>query len=431
MLSLSERNGGVTTAGTGSQSHFPTGFVWGTATSAYQVEGNNRNADWWDFETLPGRIANGDRCGIACDHYHRYAEDFELLRAMNNNGHRLSIEWSRIQPAEGIFDAAEIEHYRRVLTCLRDLGMWTMVTLHHFTSPRWFARRGGWAMPGACPVFLAFVDRVVHELGELVDCWCTVNEPNLYAINGWLLGEFPPGKRGDWFGYYRALTNLRRAHEAAYELIKQRQPDHPVGLSHHRFVLTPATSRLGDVVAARIGRSVMDCWPDGRGRWAATMAARCDFVGISHYWGQLVALDLGRPRDLFSRRFDPPGLRRTDMGWAANPRWIRTVVEEARPLAKPVYVTENGLATTDDSWRQEYLRGVIGELSSCIQDGVAVRGYFHWTSMDNFEWARGYTQRFGLIAVDRASLERSVRPSGHLYSAIAAHNGLPGQERRS
>jgi beta-glucosidase len=403
---------------------FPPGFIWGTATAAYQVEGYNRNADWWDFEGLPGRVANGDRSGIACDHYHRFAEDFDLLRAMNNNGHRLSLEWSRIEPAEGEFDTKEIEHYRTVLTHLHDKGIRAMVTLHHFTNPRWFARKGGWEKPGSSNAFLAFVAKVVDELGELVDYWCTINEPNLYAVNGWLVGEFPPGKRADWIGYYRALVNLRLAHEAAYHVIKRRWPDEPVGLSHHRFLLMPATAGRGDGIAARLGGFVLDRWPSRLGHWRATIEATSDFIGIAHYWGQLIALDLRRPGNLFSRRFDPPGLRKTDMGFATDPSWLRQVVEEAASLGKPVYITENGLSTTDDTWRQEYIRAVITEMGACIDDGVPLKGYFHWTSMDNFEWARGYTQKFGLIDVDRTTLDRIIKPSGHFYAATAASNGL-------
>jgi len=372
----------------------------------------------------PGRIADGGRSGIACDHYRRFADDFALLRDLKTNGHRLSIEWSRVEPSEGEFDTAAIDHYRQVLRCLRDAGLRSMVTLHHFTSPLWFSRRGGWAQAGSAAAFCSFAARVVDELGELVDWWCTINEPNIYALNGWLTGEFPPGRRADWLGYYRVLRNLRRAHEETYRIVKRSRPDQPVGLSHHKFLLMPASQRRGDRLAARLGQDVLDRWPAGGRRWDRTIDAVSDFVGVAHYWGQLISLDLRSPGDLFSRRSDPPGLRKTDMGPPSDPAWMRSVLVEAGSQGKPVYVTESGISTADDGWRQEYLRAVVAELGASLAAGVPLRGYFHWTSMDNFEWARGYTQQFGLIAVDRSTLERTVKPSGRLYAAIAAGNGL-------
>src|SRR6185437_11096988 len=160
------------------------------------VEGDNKNCDWWEWEGK-GRIANGDSAAIACDSYKRYREDISLLRELNQNAHRLSIEWSRIEPSEGTFDARQIRHYRDVLGELREQAMLPMVTLHHFTSPQWFARKGGWNSPDSPRAFLPFVRRVVEDLGDLVGLWCTINEPSIYAANGWITGEFPPGRHGD------------------------------------------------------------------------------------------------------------------------------------------------------------------------------------------------------------------------------------------
>jgi len=361
---------------------FPDGFLWGTASAAHQVEGDNRNNDWWEFEQEPGRIAHGDSSAIACDHYHRYREDFALLREMNQNAHRLSIEWSRIEPSQGEFDSRQIRHYRDVLGELREQGMQPMVTLHHFTSPLWFTRKGGWAAPGAAHAFMPFVHRVIDELGDLIGVWCTINEPNIYGANGWVVGEFPPGRHGDIAGLYRVTGNMRRAHELAYSAIKRRWPDTMVGLSHHKFLMLPASEK-------------------GR------------------------AFDARLPKEQFIRRFNVPGVPVTDMGWSTDPKWMRAVLNELRPLGKPVYITENGLASSDDEWRQRYLQDVLSNVLLAIEDGVDVRGYFHWTNMDNFEWARGYAMRFGLIDVDRNTLERRLKPSGKLYTRIAQANGLP------
>lgn len=403
---------------------FPDGFLWGTSSAAHQVEGDNRNSDWWEFEQEPGRIANGDTSEIACDHYHRYREDFTLLREMSQNAHRLSVEWSRIEPSQGEFDSRQIRHYRDVLGELREQGIQPMVTLHHFTNPLWFIRKGGWAAAGSAHAFLPYVRRVVEEMGDLVNLWCTFNEPNIYAANGWITGEFPPGRNGDLASTYRVLSNMRRAHEMAYAAIKQCWPDSPVGLSHHKFLFMPATTSRRDRLATQTAQLAVDRWPVAPGRLRKVVEATSDFIGIAHYHGQCVAFDPRRPREQFIRRFNVPGAPVTEMGWSSDPAWMRLVLNELKGLGKPVYITENGLAATEDKKRESYLIEVLANVRLAIQDGVDVRGYFHWTDTDNFEWARGYQAHFGLIAVDRVTLERTVKPSGRLYSRIAKANGL-------
>jgi beta-glucosidase len=409
---------------TGDPGRFPDGFLWGTASAAHQVEGDNRNCDWWEFEQQPGRITNGDSSAIACDHYHRYREDFALLREMRQNAHRLSIEWSRIEPSQGEFDSRQIRHYRDVLGELREQGIQPMVTLHHFTSPLWFSRKGGWAEDGAAHAFMPFVHRVVDELGDLIGLWCTINEPNIYAVSGWMAGDFPPEHRGDLAGLYRVTSNMHRAHELAYSAIKRRWPDALVGLSHHRFLMFPASKKRRDRWAAQTAQLVLDRWPVAPGWLHRAVEATSDYVGIAHYHGQMCAFDAGLARQQFIRRFNVPGAAVTDMGWSCDPSWMRTVLNELRPLHKPVYITENGLASNDDEWRQRYLKEILSNVLLAIDDGVDVRGYFHWTNMDNFEWGRGYSARFGLIDVDRKTLERTIKPSGRLYARIAQANSL-------
>ncbi len=403
---------------------FPDGFLWGTASAAHQVEGANRNCDWWEFEQQPGRIANGDSSEIACDHYHRYREDFSLLRELSQNAHRLSIEWSRIEPSEGEFDSRQIRHYRDVLGELREQGIQPMITLHHFTSPLWFTRKGGWQASGSAHAFLPFVHRVVDELGDLVALWCTINEPSIYAAQGWITGEFPPAHHGDVAAIYRVTANMRRAHELAYLAIKRRWPDAPVGLSHHKFLFVPASPKRRDRLAAQTAQLVMDRWPVAPAQLRRIVEATSDFIGIAHYHGQSCAFDPRRPQNQFIRRFNVPGAPVTDMGWSADPSWIRSVLNELKGLGKPVYITENGLATRDDERRQRYLTDILSNVHLAIQDGVDVRGYFHWSNMDNFEWERGYQMHFGLIAVDRNTLERTIKPSGRLYARIAKANAL-------
>lgn len=403
---------------------FPNGFLWGTSSAAYQVEGDNRNCDWWEWEQTPGHIADGERSGIANDHYHRYREDFALLRELSQNAHRLSIEWSRIEPSEGVFDARQLRHYRDVLGELREQAIVPMVTLHHFTSPLWFTKKGGWTSEDAPRAFLPFVSRVADELGDLVGMWCTINEPSIYAAQGWTTGEFPPGRHGDLASQYRVEHNMFRAHELAYRAIKRRLPDAQVGLSHHKFLFMPASSQVWNRLATGAAQLVMDRWPTSRLQLRRIVEATSDFIGVAHYWAQLAAFDPLDARDLFVRRFNPPGAPVTDMGWASSPSWMRGVLNELKRYGKPVYVTENGIAAADDRVREKYLADILANVHLAIQDGVDVRGYFHWTNTDNFEWARGYTVQFGLIGVDRKTLERTIKPSGRLYGRIASQNSL-------
>ena len=406
---------------------FPQSFLWGCATAAHHVEGGNHNCDWWEFQQRGG-ILTGDSADPACDHYRRFREDFGLLRRLNNNAHRLSVEWSRIEPAAGEFDPAQIEHYRQVLLELRDQGMAPMVTLHHFTSPIWFAKRGGWAASGAHEAWLPFVRRVAGELGELVAFWCTLNEPNIYAYQGWLAGEFPPGRRGDVRGLYTVLANMRRGHEAAYGELVRLTPGVPVGIAQHKWLMLPANpARRRDRFAAASAEFFMDRWPAG-GRWHRVVEAPCDYLGLNHYSGSLVAFSATQVGEGFANRFNPPGLPVSDFDWAIEPRWLRVCLEQLRPLGKPVYVTENGIATVDDHRRVRFLRDALGQVWQAIQDGVDVRGYFHFSSHDNFEWARGYSMHFGLIGVDLETQERTVKPSGWLFGRIAGENALPAED---
>ena len=406
-------------------SQFPQGFLWGTTSAAHQIEGDNKNCDWWEWEQTPGHIANGDTSLVACDGYHRYREDFKLLREMNQGAHRMSIEWSRIEPSPGEFDSRQIRHYRDVLGELREQGIEPMVTLHHFTSPIWFAKKGGWAERESVKAFVAFASRAADEFGDLVNLWCTINEPNIYAANGWMTGEFPPGHVGDLRGLLAVLSNMHRAHELAYVAIKKRRPDSLVGLSHHKLLFLPATGKRRDHLAAGTAQLVVDRWPIGPGQFRRVVESTCDFIGIAHYWAQLAAFDPSRPQDQFVKRTNVPGAQMTDMGMTSDPIYMRRVLNELKSLKKPVYITENGLGTGDDERRKRYLAEVLDNVRLAIDDGVDVRGYFHWTNLDNFEWARGYGVKFGLIDVDRKTLERTVKPSGQLYGRIAAANGVP------
>lgn len=402
---------------------FPPGFLWGCSTAAHQVEGGSTNNNWWRFEEQGG-IKTGETSLVANDEWNRYGEDFELLSRLRNNAHRFSIEWSKVEPGPGCFDEGALEHYRDVLRELRRLGMTPMVTLLHFSTPLWFEERGGWTASGAPRAWLAFVERVAKALGDQVGLWCTINEPNIAALMGWIGGEFPPGRVRDVPGFYRVLRNLRRAHEAAYQLLHRVTPEIGVGLAHNRWFLIPERLIRMDRLAAAFGSGVLNRWPARLWRWDPTVEASSDWIGLNHYTGELARFDPALPSEVMVRRRNPWGLPESDFGWVLNARWMGRALRELKRLRKPVYVTESGVSTHDDRVRAAYLPQLLAEVWAAIQDGVDVRGYFHWTAVDNFEWAQGYSQPFGLIAFDPATQERTVKPSGELFAAIAGRNAL-------
>lgn len=405
---------------------FPEGFLWGCATAAHQVEGGSTNNNWWRYEQ-EGGIVTGESSLVANDEWHRYREDFDLLSRLHNNAHRFSVEWSKVEPRPGCFDEGAIEHYRDVLLELRRLGMTPMVTLLHFTAPLWFEDRGGWRAPGAASWWLPFVERVADALGDLVGLWCTINEPNIAALLGWVAAEFPPGRLHDVEGFYRVLSNMRQAHEAAYRLLHRITPAIGVGLAYHRWVLLPERLIPADRLAAAFGSAVTSRWPARPWQWDPVVDATSDWVGLNHYTGELARLDARHPADPLIRRRNPAGLPESDFGWALNPRWMGRALRDLKYLRKPIYITESGVSTQDDRIRATYLPQVLAEVWGAIQDGVDVRGYFHWTAVDNFEWAQGYSQPFGLIAFDPQTQERTVKPSGELFAAIAERNALEGE----
>jgi beta-glucosidase len=416
---------------------FPEKFLWGTATAAHQVEGGNHANDWWAWEQVPGHIKNADRSDRACEHFERYASDFDLLRSLHQNAHRFSLEWSRIEPAPGEFSAPAIAHYRDVLRALRDRGMEPVVTLHHFTNPSWIARAGGWDAPETAEYFARFAARVTDELGSLARLWITINEPTVIAYQGYLRGEWPPGRR-DLGAATRVLVNLLRAHWLAYERVKSRHPELQLGLAHHLRLFDPARrfmpqdravaavfNRVFNVTmlkSLRLGRLVLPLTRAGR---AGGPRQSQDFIGLNYYTRELVKFNHHYRAELFGERILPANAPRSDLGWELYPQGLYRILRSLAREGLPIYVTENGIADSRDAMRREYLVTHVSAMLRAILAGAPVRGYFHWTCFDNFEWAEGYSAKFGLIACDPMTQERRPRPSARLYAEICRLNGLP------
>lgn len=403
---------------------FPECFLWGAATAAHQVEGNNLNSDGWVLEHLPDTIF-AEPSGDACDHYHRYPADIALLAELGFNAYRFSVEWARIEPEEGEFSYAELEHYRRMLAACHEHGLTPVVTLHHFTSPRWLLRAGGWLDDKTPARFARYCERVTGHLGDLIGAACTFNEPNLAV----LLAEILPFnlQEGPWWdtaaaafgvtpdrlGLFQFVTQPRlrdvvfAAHSLACAVLHAGPGSFPVGLTLALPDIQAAPG--GESRAAKLRRLLADDYLERlRGD---------DFVGVQTYGRMLIGPNGAVPPD--------EQVEKNQMGEEYYPEALGGAIRHAAAVAGvPIMVTENGLASTDDTRRVEYFRRALRCVADSLQAGVDVRGYFAWSAFDNFEWNSGYRPKFGIIAVDRQTQARAPKPSAHWLGAIARANRL-------
>jgi beta-glucosidase len=423
------------------QLSFPQGFLWGTATSAYQVEGNNTKNDWWAFEQQPDAIWHDDRSGLACDWWRNAEGDFDLMAEMGHNTHRLSVEWSRIEPEEDTFDPAAIARYREMLTGLRERGIEPIVALFHFTTPLWLARNGGWRNPAVVEHIRRFVRYTAEQLGDLVTLWCTINEPSVYATLGYLFGEHAPGVKS-WRLCFRVLSHQLQAHAAAYRAIHELDENAQVGLAKATQIFDPleptdwASGRLARLLDYLFNGIVLRAVEDGRLRSPLGLGIRrhgplvdsLDWLGVNYYSRRRVSLRRGGG-DRMSVLHRTPGAEVSDSGRGGPyseiyPQGLCRVLKRVAGLGKPIYVTENGLPDADDDQRPRFVLTHLSQMHRAMAEGVDVRGYYHWTFVDNFEWAEGWALDFGLVALDVETQARAPRPSARLYSEIIEANAV-------
>lgn len=386
---------------------FPEGFLWGTATAAHQIEGGNVNNDWWEWEHDPtsGCV---DSSGDACDSLHRWREDVDLVADLGLGAYRFSLEWSRIEPAEGEWSVAALEHYRRICAACLGRGIQPVLTFHHFTTPRWLSARGGWEAPDAPERFARFVERAVAHLGDLIGRACTINEPNVIGVMGYTVGAFPPGVKNDLARHVAVNESMVRSHRLAVDALRGGPGDFPIGM----------TLSMAELVAVEGGEAARDGAEELLEDTFLRATGGDDFIGVQCYTrmrfgprGHLLGPEEGAPV--------------TQMGYEYWPQVTEhTVRRAARVTGLPVVVTENGIGTADDRQRIAYLSEAIRGVHRCIDDGVDVRGYFAWSLLDNFEWAFGYGPKFGLVAVDRATFERRPKPSAFWFGEVAKSNSL-------
>lgn len=401
---------------------FPEGFLWGAATASYQVEGGIENCDW----ARAAREGKVPPCGRACDHYHRYEADFDIAKSLGHNCHRISIEWARIEPEEGKFDEKEVEHYAKVIAALRARHLKPFITLWHFTLPQWFADKGGFEHPKAPEIFARYCGYVARKFGNDSRHFATMNEPIVFASNGWLRGTWPPFRRfallnlfrlpepdlydggprkslSSFFAYFRVRRNLAKAHNAAYDAIKKAAFGAEVGIVKHIILFHANSNPFNKLLAAFLN------W-----HWTHSFLSRihhkCDSIGVNYY--------------IHKKFGDTSIYEKTDMGWDVYPEGLCAVLEMVRRYEKPVWISEAGVADAADRIRADYIRRLIRCVHLALERGVDVRGFTYWSLLDNYEWALGFTKRFGLVEIDYTTLERKIRPSAYVYKEIIERNAL-------
>jgi beta-glucosidase len=420
---------------------FPPGFLWGVSTSSHQFEGGNTFNQWYDWERA-GNIRTGDSCDLACDWWTNAERDLDLCAALGLNAIRISLEWSRLEPAYAHWSDAAVIRYREIIRAARNRGMRVFVTLHHFTHPRWFEARGGFLNDNAHQLFRHYCKRAVRTLGDLVTDWVTFNEPNVYTAFGYLFGDFPPGRVNELNSALSVLSAIMRAHGEAYDEIHRQQPSANVGIAVHYIAFEPARDHVLDrqLVAtydALFNRSVLlylqgEPLPLPFAMMASAThhcAGKIDFIGLNVYNRLYVRAPFGEkpvgPGGLYVPRGVPQGDSATNSSYGeACPRVVCPAVEAYSALDRPIYVMENGVPDHADRIRPWLMVNSIKEVRRMWQQGHDIRGYFHWSLVDNFEWSEGWRLRFGLYELDRTTGERIARPSAEIYRSIIADNGI-------
>ncbi len=431
-------------------------FLWGVATSSHQIEGGNIHNDWWAWEQA-GNIETGEISGQATDHWSRYEEDLANAASLGLNSYRFSIEWSRCEPQEGKWDAVAFQWYTKLVTLCESHGLMPMVTLHHFTLPKWLAEKGGITHPHFPDRFAGFVRKVISHLGSRIPLWCTLNEPNALAIGAYMGGFMPPAQISSRkLGVAHRM--LLKAHVKAYDLIHEKVVEREgpwssvplsVGFAHNLIDFQPFNARrLRDRLLTHFCRRYYNqAWLDavtGRKQhfgirgllpapkqvWSARGRKTVDFIGVNYYmraypfWGaQKEQAEYtpfnGLPIGLaFQKKEDTV----SDLGWAIHPEGLGRILRFASGYGIPLYITENGIADASDVLRREYLESHLREVAAAKTSGLDIRGYFHWSLLDNFEWKKGFAPRFGLWEVDYATFERRPRQSAERYAQLIRQN---------
>ncbi|MFD7552513.1 glycoside hydrolase family 1 protein [Streptomyces sp. NPDC059578] len=391
---------------------FPDGFLWGASTAAHQIEGNNTNSDWWRKEHSGTSHIQAPSLDAA-DSYHRWPEDMDLLAELGFTDYRFSIEWARIEPARGHFSHAEIAHYRRMVEGARARGLRPMVTLHHFTVPQWFEDLGGWTADEAVDLFTRYVEAAAPVIAEGVDHVCTINEPNMIAVMAGAakagdIGFPPAGLPTPDEDTTRAIIAV---HHAASKAVKAVNPDIQVGWTIANQVYQALPGAEGVTAAYRHPRE--DVFIEA--------ARGDDWIGVQSYTRTRIGPDGPIPA--------PEDVERTLTSWEYYPAAVGYALRHTADVVGdvPLIVTENGIATDDDDRRIAYTKGALEEVEAALRDGLDIRGYLHWSALDNYEWG-SFAPTFGLISYDPVTFERTAKPSAVWLGGLGRARELPTGE---
>jgi beta-glucosidase len=455
-----------------SEVRFPKSFFWGTATAAYQIEGawkedDKRESIWDRFTHTPGKIKNGDTGDVACDSYHRWGEDIALMRAMNLNSYRFSLSWPRIQPSgSGAANSKGIDHYSRLVDALLEARVRPFVTIYHWDLPQELDDSGGWPSRDTASRFADYVEVVARSLGDRVSDWSLFNEPSAFCDLGYLEGTHAPGHES-LFEFLRATHTVNLAQGAGFRALKAVRPSARVGTAFSMSACEPATDLEEDKIAAERAHAVTNLWfletalkgqyPDAlaflpesamgvKSGDMEKMKAPLDFIGVNLYYRTIASAPTAMERLTTTQQWLFPVKMvggnqgpKTDLGWEIWPQSLYDVVTRiTRDFNRPVIeVTESGCAFNDgpdafgaihDRRRIHYHRQYLQALAQAVADGADVRGYHAWSLMDNFEWAEGFSQRFGLAYTDFKTQQRTIKDSGRWYAKVAAENRVaPGE----
>lgn len=398
---------------------FPKGFLWGVSTSAHQIEGGNTN-DWSVWESSRERLSdlkargkniNEYISGLAANSWNLYEQDFDLIQDLGCGAYRLGVEWSRLEPAEGKFNLEARDHYIKMFKSLKARNIKVVLTLWHWTNPVWLEEKGGWRNRDVVRYFSRFTEFCTKEFGEYVDFWVVLNEPLMIVGHGYLDGKFPPNHKGDIINSLRLVRNYLAVQKSAYRIIHKHLSDAQVGLAM-------TTGYFDQLHPGNLLEKLMVITADYfRNFWMLNrLQGYFDYIGVNYYHHDRLTW-----RPPFKKN---ENLKTTDFGWEIFPEGIYHVLKNYAKYQKPLYITENGIADQKDSQRADFIKGHLSYILQAINEGADVRGYFHWSLLDNFEWADGYAMKFGLYQVDRTTFERIARPSATVYGEICRQNGL-------
>ncbi|MFA5817531.1 MAG: glycoside hydrolase family 1 protein [Bacteroidales bacterium] len=418
---------------------FPKDFLWGVATAAHQVEGYNTNNQWYLWESTVDAtgnpmIAGGQKSGIACDHWNRYSQDIGLMKELGVKSYRFSVEWSRIEPQQGVFDSLAIKHYQDVCDSLIANGIVPMVTLHHFTNPIWFEKIGAFEKKENVADFIRFTEVVYMALRDRVKLWCTINEPAVYVVEGYFQGANPPGKKDPKLAAV-VLRNILEAHVQAYYKIKSLPGGDQarVGVVKNMTQMDPYRKwHLGDWVFANLidgvfNGTTLNFLKTGKYRFNMPTMARLidenlkakgslDFIGLNYYSHYNYKFSFNLDKAFQAKLL--PGEIKTDMDYAMYPEGFYRAIKTVSELGVPVYITENGIADAKDDRRELFISQYLYAVSKALSDGYDIKGYYYWTLMDNFEWSLGYDMKFGLYSVDMITQIRTMKEGAKRYQEI-------------